>query len=102
MKKKLLIMLLFTGASTLSFAQFSGKGSEKSGSFFSRMFHGGQKHHTQMSHFENKKKDNNIQDNGTSYRKNRKSDYTVDGDGFGTSKQSRQSSRSKRKKKGLK
>ena len=95
MKKKLLIILIFTGASSISFAQFSGKGSEKSGSFFSRMFHGGQRPHAQMSHFGKKKKDLNIQDNGTSYRKNRKSEYTVDGDGFGTPKQGRRGKRKK-------
>ena len=96
MKKKLLIILFFAGSSTVSFAQFAGKGgSEKSGNFFSRMFHGGQKPHSQMNHFGKKRKDLNQQDNGTSYRKNRKSDYTVDGDGFGTAKQGRRGKRRK-------
>ncbi len=96
-------MLFFTGISCISFAQFAGKGgSEKSGSFFSRMFHGGKTKKGQMSHFDQKKKDPNQQDNGTSYRSNRKSGYTVDGDGFSTAKQPRESRRAKRKKKGLK
>jgi hypothetical protein len=103
MKKKLLMLLFFAGVSSVSFAQFSGKGgSEKSGSFFSRMFHGGQRPHGQMGHFDKKKKDANLQDNGTAYRGNRKSGYNVDGDGFGTPKQQKQSRRAKRKKKGLK
>lgn len=95
MKKKLLFVLFLTGVSTASFAQFKGKGSEKSsGSFFSRMFHGSQKPHAQMSHFGKKRKDANIQDNGTSFRRNNKSNYTVDGDGFGTPKQGRRRKRS--------
>lgn len=89
MKKILLLILLFTGLSTLTYAQ-SGK--EKSGGFFSK-FGGSRKPRKQMSHFDQPKKDPNIQYNGTSYRMNRKRDYVVDGDGFGTSKQPRRRKR---------
>jgi len=100
MKKTLLLAFFFVGISTLSYSQSAGKGSsEKSGSFFSRVFRGGQKPRKQMSHFGKQKNDTNIQNNGTSYRSNRKSDYNVDGDGFGTSKQGKRKSR---KKSGLK
>lgn len=88
MKKHLLISLFFVGISALSYSQSAGKGgSEKSGSFFSRVFRGGQKPRGQMKHFDKQKSDPNIQNNGTSYRKNRKQEYVVDGDGFGTAKQ---------------
>jgi|GEM_PF-2258428 len=99
MKKILLVALFFVGVSTLSYSQSAGKGSsEKSGSFFSRMFHGGQRPHSQMSHFSKQTNDPNIKDNGTSYRSTRKSDYSVDGDGFGTSKQGKR----RKKKSGIK
>jgi hypothetical protein len=94
MKKHLLLLLFFVGVSTLSYSQSAGKGgSEKSGSFFSRVFHGGQKPRGQMSHFGKQKSDPNIQNNGTAYRKNRKQEYTVDGDGFGTAKQGKRKKR---------
>ncbi|MES2591015.1 MAG: hypothetical protein V4608_03935 [Bacteroidota bacterium] len=86
MKKILLLALLFVGISTTSYSQFAGKGgSEKSGSFFSRLR--GNKSRKQMSHFGKQKKDPNIKNNGTSYRRDRKQEYTVDGDGFGTATQ---------------
>lgn len=100
MKKILLVALFFVGISTLSYSQSAGKGSsEKSGSFFSRIFHGGKRPHGQMNHFGKQKSDPNIQNNGTSYRSATKNGYTVDGDGFGTSKQGK---RRGRKKSGIK
>jgi hypothetical protein len=97
MKKIFLLTLFFTGLSTLSFAQSAGKGSsEKSGGFFHRLFHKEQAPHAQMRHFEKKKKDPNIKNNGTSYRRNRKSKYNVDGDGFGTASQGKQKRRRKK------
>lgn len=100
MKKNILLVLFFVGISSLSYSQSAGKGSsEKSGSFFSRIFHGGQKPRGQMNHFGKQKADPNIKDNGTAYRSNRKQEYKVDGDGFGTSKQGK---RKGRKKSGLK
>ncbi len=99
MKKILIITLFFIGISALSHAQSAGKGgSEKSGSFFSHIFHGGQKPHKQMGHFGKQRKDPNIKDNGTAYRRkqNQRSAYKVDGDGFGTAKQSRSGRRKKR------
>jgi len=95
MKKIIIIALFSIGFSTASYSQ----GKEKSGSFFSRIFHGGAKTHKQMSHFGKQKADPNISNNGTSFRQNRKSGYKVDGDGFGTSKQG---SRRRRKKNGIK
>ena len=80
--KKLLLFLFFATASTISYAQFTGKGNEKSGSFLSHLFHGGQRPHSQMSHFAKRKKDPYLKDNGTLYIQSRKSKYTVDGGGY--------------------
>ncbi len=91
MKKFLLIALLFVGFSTVTYAQ---RGKEKSGGFFSR-FGGSKKPRKQMTHFDQPKKDQNIQHNGTSYRMNRKKEYVVDGDGFGTAKQGKRKRRKK-------
>lgn len=96
MKKLLLISLLFIGFSTVSYSQSAGKGSsEKSGGFFSRIFKKEQKPHGQMKHFDKKKKDPNMKHNGTSYnrRKKQKSQYNVDGDGFGTPSQGKKKRR---------
>ncbi|OFY82245.1 MAG: hypothetical protein A3F72_09440 [Bacteroidetes bacterium RIFCSPLOWO2_12_FULL_35_15] len=87
MKKILMFAIFFIGISTFSFSQATGKGSEKSGGFLSRIFHKENKPRRQMSHFDKKKKDPNIKNNGTSYKKNRKDKYVVDGDGFGTATQ---------------
>lgn len=87
MKKILIFALFFIGVSTVSFSQATGKGSEKSGGFFSRMFHKGNKPRGQMQHFDKKKKDPNIKNNGTSYNKNGRDKRVVDGDGFGTATQ---------------
>ncbi|HEX8515068.1 MAG TPA: hypothetical protein VF868_02635 [Bacteroidia bacterium] len=96
MKRILLLTLLFTGISTFSHAQSAGKGSsEKSGGFFSRIFKKEQKPHGQMRHFDKQKKDPKMKNNGTSYRRNRKSKYNVDGDGFGTAGQGKQKRRRK-------
>lgn len=83
--------LLFVGFSTVTYAQ---RGKEKSGGFFSR-FGGSKKPRKQMTHFDQPKKDPNIQHNGTSYRMNRKKEYVVDGDGFGTAKQGKRKRRKK-------
>ncbi len=100
MKKIVLASLFIVGISTLSYSQSAGKGSsEKSGSFFSRVFRGGQKPRGQMSHFGKQKQDPNIQNNGTSYRSTNQNGYKVDGDGFSTAKQGK---RGKRKKSGVK
>lgn len=97
MKKIFLLTLIFTGLSTISFAQSAGKGSsEKSGGFFHRLFHKEQAPHGQMRHFEKRKKDPNIKSNGTSYRRNRKSKYNVDGDGFGAATQGKQKRRKRK------
>lgn len=91
MKKFLIMALLFVGFSTVTYAQ---RGKEKSGGFFSR-FGGSKKPRKQMTHFDQPKKDPNIQHNGTSYRMNRKKEYVVDGDGFGTAKQGKRKRRKK-------
>jgi hypothetical protein len=82
MKKNLLLVLFTVGISSLSFSQSAGKGgSEKSGGgFFHRLFHKEQSPHAQMKHFEKQKKDPKMKNNGTSYRRNKKSSYNVDGD----------------------
>lgn len=91
MKKFLIMALLFVGFSTVTYAQ---RGKEKSGGFFSRLG-GSKKPRKQMTHFDQPKKDPNIQHNGTSYRMNRKKEYVVDGDGFGTAKQGKRKRRKK-------
>jgi hypothetical protein len=87
MKKLFLFLLLFIGVSTASFSQ------EKSGNSSRR------KVFKQKSHFDKQKKDPNIKHNGTSVRRNRKSKYTVDADGFPEAKQKR---RKRGKKSGIK
>lgn len=93
MKKLALLVLLFVGLSSISFAQ-SGK--EKSGGFFSKLG-GSKKPRKQMKHFDQAKKDPNMEHNGTAYRMNRKRKYVVDGDGFGTAGQGKQKKRKKKK-----
>lgn len=94
MKRILLLIILFTGLSTISYSQSAGKGSsEKSGGFFKRLFNKEQKPHAQMRHFDRKKKDPNIKNNGTSWYRKRKSKNKVDGDGFGTASQGKQKRR---------
>lgn len=75
MRKLFLLLLLFVGISTASFSQ------EKSGSSKRRTF--------RKSHFDKQKKDPNIKHNGTSVKRNQKSKYKVDGDGFVEAKQKR-------------
>lgn len=88
MKKFLLLATFIAGFTSLSYSQSAGKGgSEKSGGFFHRLFHKEQKPHAQMQHFDKQKKDPNRKHNGTSYRRNRKDKYNVDGDGYGTATQ---------------
>jgi hypothetical protein len=80
MKKILFLFLIFVGLTSVGYAQAAGKGAaEKSSS--------SKKAHAQMRHFDKRKKDPNMKHNGTSYRRNRKSEYNVDGDGFGTATQ---------------
>lgn len=94
MKKIFLLTLLIAGLSSASLAQSAGKGGgEKSGGFFKRLFKKEQSPHAQMRHFDRPKKDPNMKYNGTSWRKNRKSKYKVDGDGFGTPSQGKQKRR---------
>jgi hypothetical protein len=87
MKKLFLFLLLFIGVSTVTFSQ------EKSGSSSRRRVF------KQKSHFDKQKNDPNIKHNGTSVRRNKKSKYTVDGDGFTEAKQKR---RKRGKKTGIK
>ena len=86
MKKVLVLVIFLVGVSSISFAQSAGKGdSEKSGK--GGMFHKERKPRKQMSHFDTQKRDPNIKNNGTAYRRNHKREYyTVDGDGFGSAK----------------
>lgn len=85
MRKFVVMILLLLGVSATGLAQSAGKGSsERNG--------GKRKPRKQMQHFEKQKKDPNMKHNGTSYRRNRKSQYNVDGDGFsagGTGKRKR-------------
>jgi hypothetical protein len=97
--KKIFICLAFIFAfTTVSFAQ---GGAEKSGGFFSRIFSKGSGKRSQMWHFDKKRKDRNMKNNGTSYRRNRKSGYKVDGNGFGVPNQNAGKKR-KRKNSGIK
>ena len=58
MKKIFLIIIFLIGLKNFSYSQFAGKGgSEKSGSFFSRIFRGGQKPLKQTQHFGKQKKE---------------------------------------------
>lgn len=93
MKKLVLFIVFIMGVSVAAQAQ-SGK--ERSGGKFSGLFKGG-KRHKQMQHFDQPKTDPNIKSNGTSYWRNRKRDYVVDGDGFGTAKQGKSGKRRRKK-----
>ncbi len=98
MKKIFLIIVFLIGLKNFSYSQFAGKGgSEKSGSFFSRIFRGGQKPLKQTQHFGKQKKDPNLKNNGTSYKSGGQTNYVVNNDGFGTAKQSKMSIRRKRR-----
>jgi hypothetical protein len=89
MKKLFLLFLLIASVSLSSFAQSAGKGSgERS--------EGTRKPRKQMRHFEKRKKDPNMKHNGTSYRKNRRSKYKVDGDGFSSGSSGKRRGRSKK------
>ena len=83
MKKIILFAIFCLGMSTASYSQAGKESSSgKSGNFFSRMFHRADKPRAQMHHFDSRKRDQNIKHNGTSYWRNRKREYKVDGDGF--------------------
>ena len=88
MKKIFVLIVVLLGVSSISFAQSAGKGGgEKSGKK-GGMFHKERKPRKQMSHFDSKKRDPNIKNNGTTYRRNHKRQYyNVDGDGFSSPKQ---------------
>jgi hypothetical protein len=82
--KKIIVFALFCfGISTASYSQAGKESSSKKGKFFSRIFHPSNKPRAQMQHFDGRKKDPNMKHNGTAFRRNRKSEYKVDGDGFG-------------------
>lgn len=85
MKKIFVLIVFLLGVSSFSFAQSAGSGgTEKSGK--KSLFHKERKPRKQMSHFDTQKRDPNIKNNGTAYRRNHKREYyTVDGDGFGSS-----------------
>lgn len=78
MKKN--IILFFILISFSSYSQSSLKGSRERSR--KKWFSHGQKPRRQMSHFDKSKKDLLLKDNGTSYRRNRKSKYIVDGNGY--------------------
>lgn len=83
---RMLLLLLFVGVSTISYSQFSVKGPHER----ERLFHRwkvGQKPRPQMSHFSKRGNDMLMRSNGTSYRRNRKQKYNVDGNGFDTPNQ---------------
>jgi hypothetical protein len=83
MKKILFLFFIVIGTSSVSHAQSAGKGSNDRSS-------SKRKPHSQMSHFDKQRKDPNIKHNGTSYNRNSKSSYKVDGNGFsGGSRDSR-------------
>jgi hypothetical protein len=84
MKKVIVFVLFCIGFSTASYSQAGKESSAKSGNFFSRLFHRADKPRAQMHHFDSPKKDPNMKHNGNdAYHKNKKSEYKVDGDGFG-------------------
>ena len=75
MKKIFVLIVFIIGIASSSFSQSAGKGNaERSNSK--------RKPRGQMFHFEKRKKDPNLKHNGTSFRRNRKNRYKVDGDGF--------------------
>lgn len=76
--KKSLLIFLFISIISLSHSQSSIKGSHERTrhSFFKK------KLRKQMNHFNSDKKDLLLNRNGTSYRRDRKIRYKVDGDGF--------------------
>lgn len=89
MKKIIVLIVFIMGVSSVSYAQSAGRGgAEKSGK--RKLFKKQLKPRKQMSHFDSPKRDPNIKNNGTAYRRNHKKQYyTVDGDGFGAARQSR-------------
>jgi hypothetical protein len=74
---KSLLILLFVSISAISYAQFPGT-HEKKGGIFSHFSHT-QKPHKQMGHFDKKKRDPYLKQNGTSWIQSQKSGYDVDG-----------------------
>jgi hypothetical protein len=95
MKKIIIVLALFTGLSYESVAQSAGgSGAEKvssgsggGGGRSRRASRSGQiKPRKQMRHFESRRADPNIKNNGTSYRmKRRKEMLEAEGNGFGAS-----------------
>ena len=78
MKKIIFLLLLCFGLSTVGFSQAAGKGGAEKGSESKVKPRG------QMRHFERRKRDPKMKHNGTTYKK-KKSEHTVDGDGFSNS-----------------
>ncbi len=78
MKKLIFLLLLCFGLSSLGFSQAAGKGGAEKGSESKVKPRG------QMRHFERRKRDPKMKHNGTTYKK-KKSEHTVDGDGFSNS-----------------
>jgi hypothetical protein len=78
-KKIFFVLLLCLGFSTLGYAQAAGKGSAEKGSDSKA------KPRKQMRHFQKRKKDSHMKHNGTSYRRKKRSEYNVDGNGFSNS-----------------
>jgi len=95
MKKVIIVLALFTGLSYESVAQSAGgSGAEKvssggggGGGRSRRASRSGQlKPRKQMRHFESRRSDPNIKNNGTSYRmKRRREQLEAEGSGFGAS-----------------
>lgn len=76
MKTYIVILFLIAGLSTALFAQGGGRNKEGAEAITYKQ----KKSKKQMAHFEKKKKDKRLADNGTNYRKSKKKN--VDGNGF--------------------
>lgn len=76
MKKIFFLFLLCFGLTTAGYSQAAGKGSAEKGSGSKVKPRG------QMRHFDRQKKDPKLKHNGTSFRRKKKQEYKVDGDGF--------------------
>ena len=84
--KKSFLLILFMLIFSFSYSQYLKGSNEKyRAGFFKKKI----RQHRQMSHFDNKEKDQMLKSNGTSYRMNRKLRYKVDGDGFDMPNQGR-------------
>ena len=95
---KLKLIILFILIYNISYSQSSVKGSHERyrRGFFSSIFSKRQK--SQMNHFDKPIKDPLIKMNGTSYRRDRKLTYEVDGSGFSMPTQGKRENKKKRTK----